>query len=462
MNDTVRDPQVAAALEGLDVPDHAPDFWTDLTARLHAEEAAAPAEAPEAPAERGDGVVVPLASRRSAFRRHALRLTTVAAAVAVLAVALGGGLGTENGPLAPRPATAAEVASRVNAAFAEARTLRGTLVFRDAAGPGDRTTFIATASGDLRLETTTARGEVNVIAYDATRGVEEGYWLPGPAAASPPSAGVRTGLAPVQTPDQGPMAWVLRTSLAATLRAGSTGPAPEVTYEGRPAWLLEADAQPQDSAGDQAIDHIAATIDRETALPVRVVESRNGRTIREITIEGLTTGGEADRAAFDLDLPAGVTVSRTDEGFRRVPLTEVEARAGYAPLVPRTLPEGFELAEVAVAKRGGHTGPEGLNPDSRDVVSLAYRRGFATVLVTTRRQLPGEWYDPMGSGEGIVDRPERVTLGGALAGAERAELVVNAQGTAPHVWALTGTLVVTVSGDLSRAELLDVAGSLAA
>lgn len=39
--------------------------------------------------------------------------------------------------------------------------------------------------------------------------------------------------------------------------------------------------------------------------------------------------------------------------------------------------------------------------------------------------------------------------------------VLNARGTAPHVWALTGTLVVTVSGDLTRAELIDVAGSLA-
>jgi hypothetical protein len=30
----------------------------------------------------------------------------------------------------------------------------------------------------------------------------------------------------------------------------------------------------------------------------------------------------------------------------------------------------------------------------------------------------------------------------------------------PHLWALTDDLVVTVGGDLSRAELLRVAGSL--
>ena len=443
MND-VRDPQVAAALEGLDVPEHAPGFWAAVTDRLHEEEQ----------------VVVPLAPRRRGWRRHALRVTTVAAAVAVLAAALGG-VGTDNGPLAPRRATAAEVAGKVNAAFAAARTLRGTLVVRDPNGAGDRTAFVVTATGDLRLETTTARGERNVVVYDAARGVEEGYWLPGPGGGVAPAAGVRTGLAPVQTPDQGPMDWVLRTNLSATMRAATTEPAREVEHDGRPAWLLEAEAQAQDSAGDLAYDHVAVTVDRETALPVRVVESFRGRTVREMTIEGLVTGGAADRALFDVELPAGAPVERTDHGFRRVALGEVAGRAGYDPLVPTRLPEGFVLTEVAVARAGGFTGPEGLNPDSRNVVNIAYRRGFARILVTLRERTPGEWVDPMASGEGIVDRPERVRLGGALAGAERAELLISAQGTAPHVWALTGSLVVTVSGDLSRAELLDVAGSLA-
>ena len=448
MNDTIRDPQVAAALEGLEVPEHAPGFWESLGDRLTEEHE----------------VVVPLAPRRDrkgGWRRHALRATTVAAAVAVLAVALGGGLGNDNGPLAPRPATAAEVARRMNAALAAAETLRGTMVARDATGPGPRTTFVVTATGDLRLETTTERGEVNVIAYDATKGVEEGYWLPGPRDEFRPFAGVRTGLAPVQTPDQGPMDWVLRTNLAAALRAAGPEAAPEVTYEGRPAWLLEADVTPQEAAGDMAFDHIAVTVDQASALPVRIVETRQGRLVQEMTIEGLTSAGPTDRAAFDLDLPAGVRPSRTDHGFRRVPLDSVEAAAGYRPPVPSTLPEGFELSEVAVADEGGHTGPEGLNPDSREVVSILYRRGFARLLVTTRLRTPGEWVDPMASGEGIEDRPERVTLGGALTGA-RAELLISAHGTGPHVWALTDRLVVTVSGDLTRDELLAVAGSLAA
>jgi outer membrane lipoprotein-sorting protein len=442
---TDRDPEIGAALAALDVPEHGETFWADLTARLR-EEAAPPA--PRA---------VPLASRR---RRHALRLATVAAAAAVVAVAVGVGVGPENGPLAPRPASAAEVADRVTATLARARSLRGTLVQRGREGAGARTAFVTTSAGDLRLDTTYASGETGVVAYDAARGVEEGYTLPAPGQQGA-FGGRRTGLAPVQTPDQGPMDWVLRMDLSAALRAQeSTAPATETTYDGRAAWVLEADAQPQDSAGDQAIDHIAATIDKETALPLRIVESRNGATIRELTVEGLVVDAPVPPGTFDLTMPRGVTVSATDHGFRRVPLDRVSAATGYRPLVPSALPAGFGEPEVAVADEAGHTGAEGLNPASREVVSIAYRRGFDRVLVTTRLRGTGDWTDPMASGEGIVDRPERVTLGGALDGA-RAELLVSAQGTAPHVWALTDDLVVTVSGDLTRDELLAVAGSLA-
>jgi outer membrane lipoprotein-sorting protein len=432
-----RDPQIGDALDTLDVPEHGPAFWTELTAAIKTEP-------------------VPLAPRRR-WKRQALRAVTVAAAASVVAVAISGGIGGDgDGPLAPRQATAAEVARRVSAAFASAQSLRGTLVERGREGPGARTTFVATAKGDVRLESRLPSGEVMVIAYDAERGVEESYSVAG----GDTFAGVRTGLAPVQTPDQGPADWVLRLDLAATLRAAGVAPAVETTYDGRPAWLLEADAQVQDSAGDAAYDHLAATIDQATALPVRIVESRRGETVRELTVEGLVTDTPVTRAEFDLTPPPGAQVSRTDGGFRRVALSAVRGTVGYDPLVPQRLPGGFALAEVAVAEQGGHTGPEGLNPESERVVSLAYRRGFERILVTTRLRTPGEWRDPMSAGEGITDAPEPVTLSGALSGA-KAELVATAQGTAPHVWALTDTLVVTVSGDLSRDELLDVAGSLA-
>jgi hypothetical protein len=104
------------------------------------------------------------------------------------------------------------------------------------------------------------------------------------------------------------------------------------------------------------------------------------------------------------------------------------------------------------------------------VVSLSYRRGLDQFLVTTRlARVPAEgepelplaqlWGDPLASGEGIHDEPEQLTIRqGALEG-EEAELVLSSRGI-PHVWALTNQLVVTVGGDLSRAELIAVTESL--
>jgi hypothetical protein len=151
---------------------------------------------------------------------------------------------------------------------------------------------------------------------------------------------------------------------------------------------------------------------------------------------------------------------RSDDGFRRVQLHEAESVVGYAPLVPAWVPEGYELADVAVAAEGGPTGTEAGNPPSRNVVSLSFRRGFDQFLVTTRlADAGGEWDDPLATGEGFVDEPERATIGGGALAGETAELVLVPRGI-PHLWALADRLVVTLGGDLSRAELLRVTESL--
>jgi hypothetical protein len=116
---------------------------------------------------------------------------------------------------------------------------------------------------------------------------------------------------------------------------------------------------------------------------------------------------------------------------------------------------GFELATVAVATEAAPTGKEGANPPSRRVVSLEYRRGLDVLLVTTRLRGNGRWDDPLATGEGFVDRPTPVTIAGTTW-----QLLV-APRALPHLWALTGDLVVTVGGDLSAAELKQVAAALA-
>jgi hypothetical protein len=213
-------------------------------------------------------------------------------------------------------------------------------------------------------------------------------------------------------------------------------------------------------------DHLVVTVDQETGVPVDVVASLDGRVQRVLRVEKLTVNQPLPADAFALPFPAGAEVLGQDNGFRRVPLADVAGVVGYRPLVPAVVPEGFRLAAVAVAREAQATGSEGSNPVSRMVVSLLYQRGLDRFLVTTRLRAgdpaaPAQsWGDPLAAGEGIREREEPVDLpGGALAGAD-ARIVIGPR-SIPHLWALTGSLVVTVGGDLSRAEILSVAGSLA-
>jgi len=123
------------------------------------------------------------------------------------------------------------------------------------------------------------------------------------------------------------------------------------------------------------------------------------------------------------------------------------------------VPEGFHLVTVAVAGTASPTAA-GANPVSRDVVSLAYRRGFDQLILTTRRRGPAgaRWRDPFAI-EGVRLHASATPLArGALAGAPTT-LVLDPR-TPPHLWALTRALVVTVSGDLGRADLLRIGSSL--
>jgi hypothetical protein len=233
----------------------------------------------------------------------------------------------------------------------------------------------------------------------------------------------------------------------------------KTTYAGRPAWRLDVETTPNAIVPELSGDHLAITVDRATGMPVRVVESKHGAVLRELRIEGLAVDPDLPASTFALGFTSGADVMRSDDGFRRVPLSQVAAAVGYRPLVPASVPDGYRLAEVAVAREAAPTGKEGGNPPSRMVVSLSYRRGVDQFLVTTRLRGDGSWSDPLASPEGYTDTPATARIAaGALAGTD-ARVVVSAQ-SAPHLWALTDELVVTVGGDLTRAELTRVAGSL--
>lgn len=462
---TDRDDRLGAELRRLDVPDHGPEFFARLTERLSA------------------GAPAP--------RRRPPVLAGFAAAAVILAVVTASALFTGDGttpPSGPSPSqtrliSATEVRARVSTALSSLRSLSGEVTLECAIPRGDclppaaggrstlRWSFATTAAGDERI---TGIGRRDDVAYSAARREQRSL------TDGPPEAQVITNLPP-GPPDQAARPSVLRRDVASVVRAflDTTGDVPvtEVTEQGRPAWRLVTPVTPNKLAGPGASgDQLEVIVDRETGFPLRVTESLAGSFLHEVRLSNLVVDGSVDPASFTIDFPAGVTPFRRDVGFRAVPLNQLRSVAGYQPVLPAPagLPAGYELAEVTVATTAQPTGTEGANPQSRDVVSVAYRRGFDRIVVTTRSTgsarrcsvtVPGSdpsacWADPLASGEGFVDQPERFTVGaGALAGAE-AELVVSPRGV-PHVWTMDDRLVVTVAGDASPEELRRMAESFA-
>ena len=456
----MRDEVLRAALSELEVPEHAPDFEARLRAWL--EEDVASRES--LPGSERVTPFPPTRRRRVARRRLAWLPAAAATMVAAIVVAITIG---EPG-VTPRVATAAEVRGAVAQAWATADSVRGTLVTRSSAGPDQtererRWRFVITARGDLHLTGITRPGDV---AYNADDNVERGL---NPSESIPDSnvlfGSEIKGLAP-GPPDQTSSTTALDRALGSVVRALAAsrgGDVRETTYEGREAWLLETDLPIPEKDEEFWPDHLEVVVDQETGFPLRAIASNSGETIYETRIEDLKVGGALPKDAFTLGFPPGVEVFRSDAGFRRVTLDEVRSIVGYDPLVPRSVPEGYELSEVAVAKRAGATGAFQSNPATIKAVSLSYRRGLDHFVVTTR--LVGEsasaWSDPFATGEGLVRAREQMRFSsGALAG-RNGELVIDPLAE-PHVWALTQDLVVTVSGDLTRDELLQMAESLEA
>jgi hypothetical protein len=453
MTGEARDEVLGAAIRELEVPEHRPGFHAAVEARLRGE---AVARVPSPPAGRHRRPRQPVL-RPGPWAWGLSAAAVIALAVLVVTSTLPG--------TRPRVATAAEVRRTVARAWAQADSVSGELVWRGGEvfdGGTSRWSFILTASGDFRLDDLIRDGSV---VYDAQRGVERNI---GPSE-SIPGSGVlfsseRSGLPP-GPPDQGPIPYTsLQRGLGSVVRAlasGGGGTVSETTYEARPAWLLDTDIRANLLVPELSPNHLRVTVDQETGLPVRVIATHDDRFMWESRIEDAKVNEPLAEDAFRLDFPPGAEVFREDLGFRRISLDEIEGIVGYDPLVPSWLPEGYELAEITASRKPSFTGGEAANPPVGDVVSLSYRRGLDQFIVTTRPVGPDPslWSDPLPSGEGYPDEPERVTVrSGALAG-ETGELLIDPLAI-PHVWVKTDRLVVTVSGDLTRDELLRVAESL--
>lgn len=358
-----------------------------------------------------------------------------------------------------------EVKAKVRQGLVSIGAYSGELV-QLSGGPGDgtvvteqRAVVVATAAGDLR-ETDPAG---LVTAYDARRGVERRHL--GPPGSSPHSVSERRGLSP-GPPDTAPGMSEQRdvTLLARLVLDLDDATVAHGSFDDRPAWVVQAPTRLSFTA--LSAEEIALTVDRASGMVVRAVGTTKGQFGMEIRLERLLVDPPVDPSLFELPVPPGASVQVDDVGFRRLPLEEVAGAAGYAPLVPSAVPEGYRLAEVAYAERAAGTGSDGSpNRPSRRVVSLAFHRGFQRLVVTTRLRGGHAWADPHGySTDADPDRvpAESVNLrNGALRGvtAEVVSRIPEAWGRS-QLWAMTDRLVVTVGGDVDRDELLAVAESL--
>jgi hypothetical protein len=410
----LRDDELGAALRALEVPEHRPGFDAELERLL-----AAP-------------------------RPRRGRWLPALAAAAALLVAAGVALFLPRGS---EVASAAQLRKTVVDAFGSARAITGVFVNREQPRGGEnRWRFVVDSSGSFRIA---GLGRPTVLAYDSATNVETysdtGLFV------------TRTGLAP-GPPDADAADWVVERglgSVVASLAAEGEADVEETEYRGRSAWEVRT---PTGNPGEERL----ITVDRETGIPVRNALFQNGRAGAEWRIEELRLDDGDTGAGFVQEPGADQQHSRYDMGFRRVRLQEVRERVGHAPLVPSWVPAGFERVDVAVARRSRPTGDEQRrNPPSQGVVSIRYGRGLDELVVTSRLTGadPSAWGDPVLGSSPIARRPELVAFEkGALAGRE-GELVIDAN-SVPHVWAVAGPVVVTVAGNLDRAELIRVAESL--
>ena len=394
MNRPYGDEWLGAALRELETPEHAPGFDALLGQRL-AEERRARA-----------------AARRRARTRWGIR-AAVAAVVALAAV------GIPRLTPGPEPATAAEVQAQVRAALATMRNLSGVLV-----DDGVRWRFALTAEGDLWLA---GPGPAEWIAYDADAGVVRSAQRSASLGGGPIFYAERRGVAPGPPDEPAPLPRGYGAYVRALLAADDPR-VREVVHDGRPAWRVHVETVPDDLLPEFSGDSLELTVDRQTGMPVRVVERKGGSVLRTVLVESLRVNVELPADTFRRAFPEGAEVLWSDDGFRRGTRRD-------APLAPAWVPAGYELAEVSVNRQRG-------------TVSLSYRRGLDQFLVSTR---------PREAAELAAGEPVRLAAG-ALAG-EEAQLVLTPR-ELPHLWARTERLVVTVGGDLSRAELVRVAASL--
>ncbi len=481
-----RDDRVGETLADLPVPEHGPTFWADLDHRLQGESVqqiesgelhlpppSTPGSADPKPNRNplpAETVSLEEERARRAARRNGRmnRYLGAAAAAVVLVVAVAGGLrviqdddGTDiraadrpAGTTGPSTATPAAAPAEFSATYDGIEGLDGP--------DGCCSQWRLTVARDGSYRWTSTDGASDIV-YNAELGMHwEVVTLGAGASKERPNYIISAGV-PAGGPDQrvsrpdplGPVA----DFVAALARAGdpriSTG-----TVAGRATWHYDGPAVKDLLGGDGAPNHVVADVDQQSGVLLQLTRQVDDLVVNRFTASDVVTGGQADRTKYWVEVPPGGNTTPVSIGFEKKTLDEAAA-AGlpYQLLVPTKLPDGFTLESVSVDRDvPSGTGPEGMNPPQKQIVAMTWWDGTHRFAVTLRPRGTDQWDDPFGA-EGMRTDDQPVHLPHTGRPVLDGELVVEAP-FVPHLWGITGDIVVTVSGDLPRAELERVAGSL--
>jgi hypothetical protein len=465
------------------VPDHGGDYWDATRAAV-------------APVLEGFG------RRSRTRRRQILQIAIAATAAAVAAVVVLVALPGLRGP-SVASATAADMLASMNAASARSpRVVRLTYtqahVTSDGRTPwpdgGDATDSQLTlsASGDLRLTVSwTHQPEVgavrstHTITYDEQRHERRQLDTTGPDDPSDVLVIERpswsAGL--TEQSESSALAGSVRARLA---EENPDSPVTETTYLGRPAWHAVLHEHLGTQANPAGTDlQWRVTVDMATGL---VLESEMDITnMTHSARVPLTEVFRVTRFEVDPSLPQGWDsipeagqgrIGIMDWGTRFGRPDELARRTDVPVLVPAWVPAGYRLTDAATMDAGDpKKSPKDKmkliylsrhNPrkswwkttsvdTSSQQVAIRYRRGFATLVVTTRPLKKGERPYASAAPSGA----EAVTLSrGYLAGERVLTSVAPFLRQGPTLAVDRGGYRITVSGDLTQRELVAVANSL--
>ena len=457
---------------------------------------------------------------RAMRKRGSLSIFAIAAACTVtvfLALTLGGVPGIR--ATQPSPATAAQKrATAIDAGLAKVKTVQGVMVFDTPPGSNgslDRAFFAATSAGDRLVDVRykpdwaqarktyqtklvaalsssaanprLARRSLEIYRHVLTRYVFIDSTATRTSASVALSSNVLTrklalvhyvklpwpiGLHNMVERVGASRVWTLSTKLQSALDDDSGVSAHETTWYNRPVVLVDVPA----TGGNPAWE---ATIDKEygITLAVRIVTDgsnqmpESGARIRPFHVEKLRINQSLPPSTFTLppDYSHASSAHGSASGAPKVVVIDLAkdspvgsfflpgklaVTAAGTELMPDRVPAGYRLAEMT--RQGG---------DQRDPLLLVYRRGISEFVVGSGFSDSGEVYSESGpspaSGLTAFDRdtwPQVIgndfarIHGGALDGAPAAFFF--------GLYSWTGSRQVAIGGDLTRAELLMVAGSL--